>query len=68
MWSSPNPATPKTRLVLDFKKGKGSFSAQRFDFDAPPVNPMGITIDMGNDKGEITGPWTQKKNGLWIFP
>jgi hypothetical protein len=64
-WKSPKGSTPKYCIQVDTEKRTVKATAAGLELPEPPVNPMRVSVGIGNDAGTARGDWETKKPGVF---
>lgn len=67
-WKSAPGVAPVAAITVDLVKGTLAVSLSKFEWSAPPANPIRVAIALGPNGGTWTGPWLSKKAAQFQYP
>jgi hypothetical protein len=62
-WKSPKGFTPRMSVKLNLDTGVLTVVVKKAEFSAPAVNPVRVSLRIGDDAGTERGDWEEKKPG-----
>ncbi len=67
-WKSPSTSATKYKVVVDTVKLRVQVTITKLELGSAPVNPMRVSVAIGNDAGREVIDWpAQKKAGVFKF-